>query len=471
MALSKGSRIVCILSVTLMLFGCSKGKEDFIDRGNYTPPNYSVSDEENNELLSKYNKHKENAELAFKTYSECEASCFEYSVNSDGICIDKYIGGSSIVVIPERIDGSSVNKIGDRAFEGSDVVAVYVPDSVEIMGFGVFDACKSLRTLRIPFIGDGEDNKNGGYIFGASEYASNGVNVPGSLTMIILGDATNVIYENAFYGFKSLEAVVLPESVKYIEKFAFSDCRSLVYISLPKKLYEIEEYAFENCSSLYILDIPSSVESIGLGAFMNCSSLKHMSVPFVGQSRDDNRFFGYIFGSESREWNSSFVPQSLTHIKIEGDSIDTKAFFDCPYILSVDIALFGDIGISAFEDCVSLREVSIGQNVENICEEAFDGCISLESITFKEGSALEKIYMQAFMNCKSLKEICLPESLKHIGRSAFYGCASLESISASSIEKIEAFAFGKCANIKNVNGINKSCIEQEGNQSVISALE
>lgn len=470
--MNKITVITVLLSSLLLLSSCAEKKETFIERPTEKETDIII-ESENDELLALYNKHKETASLAFKTFSDNSKEEFEYIENDGKIIINKYIGKSNIVKIPSVIDGKNVVEIADEAFFGAVVDGVYVPDSVQNIGFNVFGDC-SLETLRIPFIGDGKENKNAGYIFGAEKYDENGLNVPSSLKMIIIGEGVDEIADNAFYNFKSLEAVVLPESLEKIGNFAFYDSRSLVYVNFPSELKSIGEYAFLNCQSLYITELNDGVENIGLGAFMDCSSLKYMTLPYVGMSRSENNYLGYIFGGESKDWNESYVPKSLSYIKLSSvcENIGVSAFSHCVSLISVDI---GDnvknIGVGAFEYCTSLKDVNIGLGVEYIGEEAFSSCAELENIHFSENSSLKEIKMQAFMNCKAIRDINLPKSIEYIGRSAFYNCTSLEKITAVGNITVDDNAFLNCNKVSDVKGLEKSGISEKGNQTLISAIK
>ena len=456
------------------LGGCAKVEQSFIEREPVEDAFIYDQSAENSELLSKYNTHKENSTLAFTTYGENEASDFEYEVKENKIVIIKYIGERDIVVIPSSINGISVSEISDRAFEGIGVRAVYVPDSVKKIGFAVFSECSSMSTLRLPFVGNGDGIDFGGYIFGAEEYLENGLYVPGSLKMILLGNGVTKIAENAFFGFKSVEAFVLSEGVEEISSFAFNDCRSLVYINFPNTLKSIGHYSFMNCQSLYTLELPKSLQSIGLGAFMDCSEIRNMTLPFIGGSRDENTFAGYVFGAERKEWNESFVPVSLANITLldSCESVPQSAFEDCVGLYSVTI-LDGiqSIGISAFEGCRSLVYLNIGADVTVIGAEAFEGCVSLKNIEFAADSALNTISMQAFLGCKSIEEISIPASVRRIEASAFYNCVSLSKIRADGLEHIGSSAFRNCNAISDVSGINKDCVTEEGNSTLIAAIK
>lgn len=465
--------ILAIALLTSAFVGCAKVKEDFIEREPLPSDVIYDQSKENSELSKKYDTHKENSTLAFTTYDENAGGDFEYDLENDKIIIKKYIGERDVVVIPKAIDGVTVAEIAEKAFEALEVRAVYIPDSVEKIGFGAFSECVKMSTLRLPFIGDGDGIDFGGYIFGAEEYYENGLKVPGSLKMILLGKNVKSIPENAFFGFKSVEAIVLSEGIESIQNFAFNDCRSLIYINFPDTLKRIGEYSFMNCQSLYTLELPKSLDSIGLGAFMDCSSIRNLTLPFVGSTREENTFLGYIFGAERGEWNESFVPKSLASITLLDScgTVPTAAFENCVglYTVNIDNGI-DEVGALAFRGCISLVSVKFGDDIRVVSEEAFAGCISLSKIEFSDSSSLEKISMQAFMGCESICELNLPQSLKRIEKSTFYNCKSLAKISAYGIEHIGESAFRGCNAISEVSGINKNAVSESGNSTLLAAI-
>ena len=87
------------------------------------------------------------------------------------------------------------------------------------------------------------------------------------------------------------------------------------------------------------------------------------------------------------------------------------------------------IGISAFRYGSGLQSIEM-PGVTYIEENAFQGCLSLNSLTFP--STLTSIGAYSFQGCNTLTSITLPASLISIGESAFYGCDSLTSFSVAS---------------------------------------
>jgi hypothetical protein len=75
----------------------------------------------------------------------------------------------------------------------------------------------------------------------------------------------------------------------------------------------------------------------------------------------------------------------------------------------------------------SCRSVVIPSSVVVLGGGSFCWCESLESVTFENGSGLERIEESAFRR-SGLKSIVIPYSVVVLGRSSFYECKSLESV-------------------------------------------
>lgn len=90
------------------------------------------------------------------------------------------------------------------------------------------------------------------------------------------------------------------------------------------------------------------------------------------------------------------------------------------------------IGRGAFQDCTSLKSITIPESVNEIESYAFDGCTSLKSITICEG--VVRIAHRAFRGCTSLQSIIIPASVTVLGNEnedeegcfLFDGCTSLK---------------------------------------------
>ena len=258
------------------------------------------------------------------------------------------------------------------------------------------------------------------------------------------GKSVVSIGKEAFAIVAHLDALIIPDSVTAIDNLAFYGCNYLTYLQLGQNTNLIGDYAFAMCPSLYKVDL-SFAESIGLGAFIGCESLNTVTLSFIGGTREENSYLGYIFGASGVEFNKEFVPNSLRNVILNDKvtNIPDLAFYNCKYITSVTIPdSVISIGVRAFYKCRSIVEIDTGNGVKAISDDAFFGCDSMKSI--KLSPSLESLGMQAFLGCTALEDVKIPAKLTEIKASAFYGCASLKNIDLANVKTIGKDAFCGC---------------------------
>ena len=97
-------------------------------------------------------------------------------------------------------------------------------------------------------------------------------------------------------------------------------------------------------------------------------------------------------------------------------------------------SVFTTLSHVSFYEARSLRKINIPASVEIIASQsdnngrAFFNCISLEEVTFDEGSNLITIQSGAFKGCSSLKEIALPSSMTVIENNTLSYIPGLEIV-------------------------------------------
>ena len=228
---------------------------------------------------------------------------------------------------------------------------------------------------------------NGGIFVGNTNapFAAVSTDISGQLVIpeTIEGKAVTEIGPYAFSGCSLLTKVVIPSSATNIGESAFQGCGRLPNICLPQGLLALGANAFRECSSLQSVDFPSTLRVIGAGGFKACHSLTSVSIPG-----------GTVLGVT----NAVSVSEKAATTAVSSGGVTTSV----STMQSVRV-------LGVFEECDSLKTVTIAEGVDAIGAFAFRKCRNLETVSLPE--SLEAICPGAFSECPSLREICLPERL------------------------------------------------------------
>ena len=143
---------------------------------------------------------------------------------------------------------------------------------------------------------------------------------------------------------------------------------------------------------------------------------------------------------------------SLKEITIPGSvtSIGNNAFLSCDGLTNVTIPEgVTSIGDYAFTYCSGLTQITIPGSVTSIGNNAFLRCDGLTNVTIPEG--VTSIGNNAFRYCIDLTQITIPEGVTSIGSNAFAYCFSLKEIAIpEGVTSIGDYAFCECDNLTNV---------------------
>ena len=262
------------------------------------------------------------------------------------------------------------------------------------------------------------------------------------------------------------------DPVSGIKADAFTGCEQIVTVILQDNIQSIGANAFENCTGIESVNVPNSVKQIGEKAFFNCSALtsidvgedneNYCSIDGILYNKDVSILIAYCIGKDTA---SIEIPDTVT-------KISDYAFFGSAYLESVSLESVAEIGISSFENCVKLDNVTLPEQLSTLSDRAFAGCTSLSAIAIPElitvvptyafngctalenvtlHENLEKILPNAFENCVSIAEISFPEMIKIIGANAFKGCIGLATVTVpDSVEGMGVSAFGGCTSLESV---------------------
>ena len=78
-----------------------------------------------------------------------------------------------------------------------------------------------------------------------------------------------------------------------------------------------------------------------------------------------------------------------------------------------------------FMNHTSLVYVSLPSTMEDLHQNPFRGCTSLEWVDFSKTTKIKTLYNSSFNGCTSLKGVCLPDSITTMQNATFIGCVNL----------------------------------------------
>lgn len=344
-------------------------------------------------------------------------------------------------LLPSITFGNNVETIGHEAFYDCHLIEQAVlPESITTLGEHAFRNCDSLRTFTFP-----QNIKQvPAYILHECD----------ALTSVTLAEGTTRIEEAAFadcprltsinitpetpltyignYGFDDtgLTTMTLPNSITEMGYCIFQNCYQLVSVNVPTGIDHVPYDYCENCENLKTVQMHDGIRSILHDAFLNCKSLNNITLNEQITTIEYNAFSGcqslaldhlpealtYIGGSAFS--NMKAMTGTIT-IPAGVTTIDDSAFRGSGItgiVLPNNITSWGE---SIFNDCQSLKNVQLPQDMKIIPNWTFYNCKSLEAIDLPDG--LEEIRYHAF-DVSGLTSIILPDSIKKVGDYAFASC-------------------------------------------------
>ena len=158
------------------------------------------------------NVYKYGKKSATKSILVCD---YKYKTNSDGtLTLTKYRGKGGKVVIPSKLGGKKVTKIGSSCFRGNAyVTSVEMPSSITSIGNYAFEACSSMTAVKF-------------------------------------SSMLKSIGKGAFSGDAQLKEVKIPKSVDTIGDGAFLYCMGATKLTVEGKIKNLGQFAFAGMESI-----------------------------------------------------------------------------------------------------------------------------------------------------------------------------------------------------------------------------
>lgn len=172
-----------------------------------------------------------------------------------------------------------------------------------------------------------------------------------------------------------------------IGQTAFSVCANMTSFEFPENVESITigSSILTGCSGLTSLTIPSSVKTIASGSqFGGCTSLTEVYIDsaYIAQAMFNGAYAveRVTIGPHVTEIHSQAFPSmpALTSITIPSNvtRINNQAFVGCTALETAVINISGDILQTAFAGCTSLRNITLGEGVTEILDNAFSSSIA-----------------------------------------------------------------------------------------------
>ena len=273
-----------------------------------------------------------------------------------------------------------LEEIGKQAFWGTSIESIVIPKTVEKIDPYAFYNTNQLKSIKVDKKNKVYDSRNG--CNAIIESATHRLQVACSGT--IIPDGVRIIGESSFYR-KQIANVAIPKSVVEIEDYAFCSCELKGCLVVPGNVKTIGKQAF-SVSKIDELVLEEGVEAIGNSAFSQCRNLRRIKLPASLK----------MFGSGKGEVKMFAGCELLEEIDL---SIDNPYYFSNGYCIveKSTLTLIAGIGLGqcflnegmqeyspkriakgAFTDLYFLKNVYLPGTIEEIEQDAFKECSSIE---------------------------------------------------------------------------------------------
>lgn len=358
----------------------------------------------------------------------------------DGAFMESGLGS---VVIPPRC-----RILEDDCFSGClELAAVHLPTGLRSIGYSAFSANYELKTIEWYDSEEYEDTTES-QPAGAPRHAA--ASDPGSLTY----------------------------HLTYIGGQAFANT-GLTYFYVPRTVEEIGFYSFNN-SPIARLDVgATTIPTLDTQAF--AEEQYNTTLIFVpdGMVADYKaheawgQFKCYPSANDTQMY--AFADEEETQVYYAGEiSGSAEGNYTVPDVVTDGENYYDVVAISASAlKGTAVTSVELPASVVCYGNSAFEGCESLESVSYREPESTPVIVKVAKSQIRKAPKAATASIDASLGKNAFYGCTSLTSVELpENITSIPDGAFRECSSLttveipETVTEIGRSAFEGSAIQSV-----
>ena len=350
--------------------------------------------------------------------------------------------GLESVVIPPRC-----RNIGNDSFSGClELAAVHLPTGLITIGYSAFSANYELKTIEWYDTEEYEDETDN-QIANAPRHAA--ASDPGSLTY----------------------------HLTYIGQQAFANT-GLTYFYVPQTVEEIGFYSFYN-SPIARLDV-SATTIPTLDTYAFAEEQYNTTLIFVPDNMVSdykaNEAWGQFkcYPSANDTQMYAFADEEETQVYYAGEtSGSAEGNYTVPDIVTDGEKTYDVVAISASAlKGTAVTSVELPASVVCYGNSAFEGCESLESVSYREPEATPVIAKVTKSQIRKAPKAATASIDASLGKNAFYGCTSLTSVELpENITSIPDGAFRECTSLtaleipETVTEIGRSAFEGSAIQS------
>lgn len=252
------------------------------------------------------------------------------------------------------------------------------------------------------------------------------------------GDGEEIYYENKvdYYISHTYSDVKFKGKIRFSNKFngiiysdsAQWDRKPILEVKSQIGSTQIPERAFRSCTNLRSITISETMKSIGNEAFAYCTGLEEIS--FNATNMIDFNSNNGIFFNTGKSTNGIKVNFGSQVNKVPNYlfGIDEEHY---PNIISIDWNNVEEIGEGSFSGCISLKELLVTNKVKNIGIGSFSRCRGLTNITL--GDNVEKVSYNGFSDCSELSSVTIGSGIKEIDSFGFAFCSKLKDITIDAL--------------------------------------
>lgn len=334
---------------------------------------------------------------------------FQTIIWNNKIILDKYLGNSENVIIPECLE---IYQIGNKTFYfNNSIKSVYLPHSIKRIGRQAFSMSKNLENIA--------GGKGVIYLGDRAFYNDKKLSNENNLESVQYLDYASLAYTG-------IDKFKMPQTVYYCDQFVFLGCSYLKEIILSGNLYAVSSGMFYNCTNLERCIVKYGTKQYGQQIFDNCNNLKQIYIPDNAQLIQENSI------------PCSIIVYSSKNLKLNSNKIDLSNNIIYPNYKIINGVLKeyqSDTGYDYIDEA-GKKVIDVPNAIETISERIFDNKRNVDKVILSD--YLDVIEYGAFMDC-TVSEIVMPRNMSSIGNSAFNRTKITQIDIPDGITKIDSY--------------------------------